>query len=240
MNGDQLVDIFEILESQNYTRNASLSGMYRPGDVIQIIEATSDEEERSLASPVVFLWSSDCFPGKTSRIAPFTLPQTSGTSTASIGLSASKVSSILPSLKLDSAATVDYNLKLENVTVHTMAKGDLSGKFAPYCIDALERQVRGGDKPGWFAVILESVIADKLLLEIKWKADTDADARASIVKRTKKDITKLIKTSDKQASHIELTVDVKSEDSKHTVIETHGSTVLGYRARSMQRNTIQQ
>ena len=236
--GNQLVDVCEILESQGYSCNASLSGMYRPGDIVQITEATPDGKERALAPPVVFLWGADCFPEKTPRVAPFTLPQTSGTSTASIGLGANMVSGILPSLKLDSAATIDYNLKLENVTVQTLAKGDLSGKLSLTCVDALERQTRGGDKPGWFSVILESVIADKLLLVISWKADTNADARASIVRSTKDDLTKLIKKGDTQSSQAELNVGVKSDDTKHTVIETHGSVVLGYRARSMQRNTI--
>lgn len=237
LNGDQLLDICKTLESQGYKCNASLSGMYRPGDVVQTTEVTSDKKEQILASPVVFLWGSDCYPGLTPRVAPFTLPQSWGTSTASIGLNADKVSSILSSLKIDSAATIDYSLKLENVTVQTLAKGDLSGKLSSYCVEALERQVRSNDKPEWFAVIVESVIADKLLLVINWKADTNADARASIVKNTEDDLTSLIMQGGRQSPDSEVSVGVKSDDIKHTIIETSGTVVLGYRARSMQRNS---
>lgn len=240
INGDQLQGVCEILENQGYSCNASLSGTYRPGDVVQIKEAAPDSGERKLASPVIFLWGTDCFPGQTPRVAPFTLPQISGTSTASIGLNANELSGILSSLNLNSTATIDYNLKLENVTVQTLAKGDLSGKLAPKCIEALERQFRSQDKPEWFAVVLESVLADKLLLEINWNADTDADARASIVKSTKDDLITLIKKGDSRSAENESNVGVKSEDTKHTIIETNGSVVLGYRARSMQRNSIEQ
>ena len=89
-------------------------------------------------------------------------------------------------------------------------------------------------------MILESVIADKLLLEINWKADTDAGARASIVNSTKDDLITLVKQGDSLSSDNESSVGVKSEDTKQTIIETNGSAVLGYRARPLQRNSIEQ
>lgn len=239
LDGDQLVDVFETLESQGYSHNVGLSGMYRPGDIVQVMEAMPGGKEQMLPAPIIFLWASDCFPERSPRIAPFTLPQTSGTSSARLGLGANGVSAILPSLELDSAATVDYNLKLENVTVQTLAKGDLSGNLSPYCIEALERQVRAGDKADWFAVVLESVVSDKLLLEIKWKDATSVDARASIVKNMENDLVQLAKKEGKKLPVPEVNVGVKSEDAKRTIIETHGSVVFGYRARSMQRSIVE-
>ncbi len=234
--GDQLLDVCDTLGAQSYSCNKGLSDMYRPGDIIQTKESAPDGSEHLLASPAVLLWGSDCFPEQSPRIAPFTLPQSSGTGTASLGINAEKLPGLLSSLQFDSSATVDYSLKLENVTVHTLAKGDLSGKVSAYCIEALERQIRSGDKPEWFSVILESVIAEKLLLEINWKSDTGADARASIVENTSDQLSSLVTNDDSDAQK-ELGVAVKSEDQKRTLIESNGSVVLGYRARSMQRNS---
>jgi hypothetical protein len=234
MNEDQLLDVCETLSAQGYQCNTSLSGQYQAGDVVQLIEATVDGGEQRLPKPAVFLWGADCFPGQIPNVAPMTLPESSGSKTASLGFSADNVpGGIVSSLGLNGSASVDFDLQLDNVLVHTLAKGDLSGNLSAHCTNALERQLRSGDKPHWFGVVLESVTADKLLLTIDWKANTSARAKADIIAGTKGGLGKLVESGDSDtASSIEL----ENEDARQTVIETHGTVVLGYRVRPMQRN----
>jgi hypothetical protein len=234
MDEDHLLDVCETLSAQGYQCNTGLSGLYRPGDVVQLIEATLDGGEQRLASPAVFLWGADCFPGQTPNVAAMTLPESSGSKTASLGFSGDKIpGGIVSSMGFNGSASVDFNLKLDNVLVRTLAKGDLSGNLSAHCIKALERQIRSGDKPHWFGVVLESVTADKLLLTIDWKANTSAEAKADIIASTKGRLGNLVESPDDNTA---LSIEVEHEDTRQTVIETNGTVVLGYRVRPMQRN----
>ncbi len=73
-----LGDIFEILERQGYQANVGLAGIYEPGNILQTTQAGLDGKPAALASPLVFAWGSDCFPGRTPHIAPFVLPDSQG------------------------------------------------------------------------------------------------------------------------------------------------------------------
>jgi hypothetical protein len=232
---EPIQDIFGILESQGYTSNTGFSGAFNPGTVVQTIESGPDGQERELPTPVVFLWSSDCFPDMTPRISPFVLPQTRGTSSASLTIGADALTKLFPLLQVDSSAIVDYSLKIENPQVYTFAKGDLSGQFSEKCVQAYDQQIEAGDKPEWFALILDAIVAEKLAFEMGWKANTSAEARAAATKEAGDALSRVLGATSPGENTPGASVNLESEDEKHTVIAAEGHIVVGYRARPMQR-----
>lgn len=232
---EPIEDIFEILEDQGYSSNAGFSGAFAPGNVVQIRESGPDGRERKLPTPVVFLWGSDCFPNMTPRVNPFVLPQTRGTSSASLTVGADALTKLFPLLQVDSKAVVDYTLKIENPRVHTFAKGDLSGRFSEKCVQAYDQQIEAGDKPEWFALILDAIVAEKLAFEMGWRADTSAEARAAATRQAEDALSHILETTNSGEKAPGTSLHLASEDSEHTVIAAEGHVVVGYRARPMQR-----
>jgi hypothetical protein len=169
--------------------------------------------------------------------APFVLPQAqSGTKAVSLTLGAEGLARFVPSLELDGDAVADYNLRIDNPRVYTFAKGDLSGSFSDKCVRAYDRQIRAGDKPAWFAIILDAVVAEKLVLEMTWKENVSAEARTKAATNAENALAvnadgSLLDKDSPQAS-----VSLASEDKEHTVITADGPVVIGYRSRSLMRN----
>jgi len=232
---EPISDVFKILEDQGYSANVGFSGAFSPGNVVQIKESGSDGQVRELPTPVVFLWGSDCFPNMTPRISPFVLPQTSGTSSASLNVGAEALAELFPLLKIDTKAIVDYTLKIENPRVHTFAKGELSGRFSENCVLAYDRQIKAGDKPEWFALILDAIVAEKFAFELGWSADTSAEARAAATKQAEDDLSRMLQSTNSGKEVPGASLRLASEDRKHTTIAAEGYVVVGYRARSLQR-----
>jgi len=235
MKPTPIPDIFKILQDQGYSANIGFSGVFGPGNVVQIAERGPNREERTLPTPVLFLWGADCFPGMTPRIDPFALPQTSGMSSASLNVGAEALAKLVPKLQVDSRAIVEYTLKIENLRVHTFAKGDLSGSFSDKCVHAYDRQISAGDKPEWFAIILDAVVAERLNFEMKWSADTSAKERAAATRDAEEALSQMLTTARPGKEAPEASVQLKSQDQEHTIIAAEGPVFIGYRARPMQR-----
>ncbi|MEN8165970.1 MAG: DUF4384 domain-containing protein [Pseudomonadota bacterium] len=227
--------LFNILKEQGYSPNVGFSGAFSPGNLVQIKEPDSNGGERSLKTPIVFLWSSDCFPGINPRVAPFVLPQSRGTSKASLTIGADMLTKLVPSLQIDSNAIVDYTLRIENPRVHTLAKGDLSGRFSEKCVQAYDRQIEAGDKPEWFAVIHDAILAEELVFEIDWRANSSAEARAEATRETTGALNQMLETASPEKQAPAASVDITSEDREHTVIKAGGPVIIGYRTRPLQR-----
>jgi hypothetical protein len=230
-------DLFSILKEQGYQANRGFSGVFAPGNIVQLAEEGANGEDRTLPTPVIFLWGADCFPGETPRKAPFVLPQTkSGTSTASLTLGAEGLAKLVPSLQLDGDAVADYNLRIDDPLVYTFAKGDLSGHFSDKCVRAFDRQIRAGDKPSWFAIILDAVIAEKLVLDMTWKENVSAEARAKAAASAKNALAEKAEGAVLDTGSPQASVHLASEDKEHTVLTADGPVVIGYRTRSLMRD----
>lgn len=224
-----------ILKKQGYTPNVGFSGVFSPGNVVQVKEQGADGNEHSLVTPVVFLWSSDCFPGMTPKVDPYVLPQISGTRSASLNIGTKALSRFIPSLQTDNKAVIAYTLKVVNPHVHTFAKGIISGQFSQKCVQAYDRQIKAGDKPEWFAVIVDAIIADQLTLEIEWNANTSAEARAEATRQATGALSRIQKTTSAGDKSPEVSIRLKSEDKERTVIAAEGAVIIAYRARPLQR-----
>lgn len=226
-----LRDIFRILNEQGYTANVGLSGIFRPGNVIQVMEGGPDRPERQLLSPLLFLWGSDCFPDAELRESYFALPEYAGASSASLSLEPSMLVRLLPKLRVESRAVADYSLKLENTRVQTIARADLSGRFSEKCVEALRQTLDDGDKIAWFAVVVEAVVSDSLAFEVRWKIDSSAEARAAFKNELQQSLASVGGEHGRSGG---LEVNLAADDEKKTVISAKGLVVIGYRARPME------
>ena len=123
---EPLSDVFETLERQGYQPDTSLSGPFLPGNVLQVAEPGPDGEGRPLPTPILFLRAEDCFSGQTLEEMPFPLPEVDGTSKASLGLEAARLSRVLPGLEAQDTAKAKYRMKFDRPQRLIYAKGDLS------------------------------------------------------------------------------------------------------------------
>ncbi len=215
-----LSDVFRLLEEQGYTPNVGLSDLYQPGTVIQTMESGPDGEERRLASPLPFLWGSDCFPGLEPRESPFVLPESTGKAAASLSLGAESLARLVPALALDDDALVRYRLELENPRLLTVTRPEVSRNFSEACVKALSQTLADGDRMEWFSVIVQAVVADALHFEMQWQSDASAEARLELRNRARKAL-------GSPSGKLGLTAD----DEKKTVLQADGLVVLAYRAR---------
>src|SRR5215472_3273475 len=163
-------DFFVLLDQRGYTPNVGFSGVFRPGNVIQVAEDGPDAKERTLVTPIVVAWAENCFPNRTPRTLEFTLPEVQGESSADLTLTGNMLSRMLPSLDFHNKAVANYTLTLENVRIQTFAKADLSSEFSAPCVANLRTAIGGGDKVEWFRVVLEAIVADAL--NFKWSGKT--------------------------------------------------------------------
>lgn len=218
---------------QGYTPNAGFSGLYQPGAVIQTTERGPDGQEKALSTPLLFLRGESCFPGKTPIQSVYALPDSTGTSSASLKVGAKLVGRFLPSLTLDSTVVADYSLAFDNPHVLAFAKGDISQQFSQSCLRSFDRELKAGDKMEWFSVIQEVVAADALKLEISWKSGTKAEERVDARKKLQKSLSGA--SAARPAGGIPFAADaeVSAEDDRKTVLSVQGPVVIAYRARAL-------
>ena len=225
-------EVFEALAAQGYEANVGFSGNYQPGNVLRIMEEGPDGKDQSLPTPVVFKWASDCFPGQQPRSAQFLLADSQGSSSASMALGVDEIARVLPSLKLDSKAVSNYQIKFEDMSVRTLAAGDLSGGFSEICVESLSRAIDAGDKPAWFSVVLETIVADGLSMEVEWKSDIDSTTKSSLTETAMNTLSQ-IATPDATGTQ-SATVGISMQDQRRTVLSTDRPVIVAYRMRPIQ------
>jgi len=231
MKPNPVKDVFQILSEQGYSANIGFADDFEPGNVIQIAEGGVDGHDRVFATPLTFMWASDCFPAIKTRDSTFVVPESQGTSSASLTIDAAAMSRFVPSLNVGSTAVADFAIRFANPRVRTIPRGELSGSLSTKCVRALDREISTGDKVEWFQVIVESVVADGFSFEMTWKAGTSADVRRSVVEDTSG---KLSRLADKGTSNAIIpagVVRVAQDDHQKTVLATDRPVVIAYRSR---------
>ncbi|MCP4657548.1 MAG: DUF4384 domain-containing protein [bacterium] len=218
-----LADVFGPLADQGFTPNVGLSDLYQPGNVIQTRRAGADGEAHALPTPLPFLWAKDCFPGLDPIESRFVLPESSGTSSASLRLGAKALARLVPDLTLDDAAVASYSLELENTRIRTITSPQISRDFSPPCVDALQQARADGSPLEWFEVIVQAVVADAFRFEMEWRSESSAEARAALSNR-----------AGKALSSGSGEVAVASNDEHRTLLRADGGVVLGYRTLSIE------
>jgi hypothetical protein len=229
-------NVFRLLESKGYTPNPGFSGLFRPGNVIQVTDEAADGKEHPIATPLVFAWSDECFPGQVPRTQEFTINQGTGSRGAGLKVGSQAAMRLIPSLKLDSEAVADYSLSLENTRVQAFAKGDLSGGFSTSCVDKLKRAIRAGDKVEWFRLILAAIVADAVTIQVHWKEDTSADTKLQLTRDAQSALESTVTSgaSDKSSG---VQVGITSNSNQETTISARGLVIIGYQARPIQPET---
>lgn len=226
-------DFFVSLDRRGYTPNIGFSGVFRPGNVIQVSEEGPDAKERTLLTPIVVAWADKCFPNQIPRTLEFTLPEFRGESSADLTLTGNMLSRIFPSLDVDNKAVSNYSLTLENVRIQTYAKTDLSSEFSAPCVATLRTAINGGDKVEWFRVVLESIVADALTLQMDWNSNASMETREKVAKNAGTALNQSLATGT-GSDAAELKVAVKTNDTKRTIVSARGFVIVGYRARPLQ------
>ncbi len=229
-----LGDIFEILEQQGYQANVGLSGIYEPGNILQTTQEGPDGQPAALASPLVFAWGSDCFPGRTPRVAPFVLPDSQGTQASSISVGASILSLLIPSLNFSHQTLADYRLDLENTQIYTFAKGDLSRQFSEKCVRALSQAIEDGDKIEWFSIIVEAVIAESLTLEMNWQSGSSLEGRSAQRNQIMQQLGSILSGYSESIRPPGSGLELLHDSEKKSVIRTDSPVIVGYRIRPLQ------
>jgi hypothetical protein len=227
-----LVDFFQVLQAQGYTPNAGLNGSLEPGAIIQTTERGPDGQEKALAPPLLFLRAGTCFPDKSPLQSPYALPDSTGTSSASLTLGAAFADKFLPSLGLDSSDAADYSLTFDNPHVLTFARGELSQQFSKACLTSFNRELKAKDKLEWFTVIVEVVAADALNFEITWKSETTVEARNTAKEKMKKTLA-AAKVPREKGMPVSAEVRVDSKENNRTALSVDGPVILAYRTRPL-------
>ena len=233
------IDVFTLLQTNGYTPNPAFSGLLRPGNIIQVTELGTDGKEHQMAVPLLFAWADDCFPGQVPRTQEFTLPQGTGSSSGGLDVSKEAAAALMPSLNLHSEAVADYSLRLENTRVQAFAKGDLSGGFSKPCVAKLNTATRAGDKIEWFRLILASVVADAVTLQVQWKQTSSADARSRVAENATRALAQTGATDSSPDGGSGLNIGITNNSQKETTISARGLVIVGYQARPIQPSTSQ-
>ena len=228
-----LEDFFVLLDQRGYTPNVGFSGVFRPGNIIQVAEQGSDAKDRQLATPLVVAWADKCFPGRTPRTLEFTLPEFRGQSSADLTLSGKMLSRMMPSLNLENNAVASYSLTLEDTRIQTFAKADLSSEFSAPCVAALQTAIDGGEKVEWLRVVVEAVVADALTLQVDWKDNASMETRENVANTASKALRRTAAAGN-AGDNSELKVAVTKSDTKQTTVSAKGFVIVGYRARPLQ------
>jgi hypothetical protein len=201
---------------------------------VQLVERGPDGEERPLRSPQVFMWGADCFPNLEPHLSGFVLPDTTARTSASLGLDDLRLTSLMPELSPSSVAVGEVRLKFGNPRVESLARGDLSGRFSPSCVEALRRTVRAGDRFEWFGVVVDAVVSDSVELEIHWKLDASAEAKQSAAGAAESSLAAVLQQDPGDGDGEEsLAVRLAATDERHTSFSGRGRLVIGYRTRPL-------
>lgn len=224
-----LVPVFEHLETHGYVPNRSLGGRYQPGDVIQIADPGP------LVTPILALRSEMCFPGLEPTTSPFPLPDDTGSSKASFGLSGAQIAKIFPGLAIDDSVATSSHLVFDRPRVVTVPKLEISGYFSGDCILRLETARAAGDRIEDYATVSEAVIADGMTLEVTWKRGTSAEAQAEIRQQTESALQDVAPTQVAGDTLVTAgTVKEQVAGERRSVWKVEAPMTLGYRTRPMQ------
>jgi len=229
-----LEDFFALLDQRGYTPNIGFSGVFRPGNVIQVAEQGSGAKDRQLVTPLVVAWADKCFPGRTPRTLEFTLPEFQGQSSADLTLTGNMLARMMPSLNFENNAVAKYSLTLQNTRIQTFAKADLSSEFSAPCVATLRTAIDGGEKVEWLRVVIEAIVADALTLQVDWKDNASMETREKVANRAGKTLSQTAAASNTGGDNSELKVAVTKSDTKRTTVSAQGFVIVGYRARPLQ------
>jgi len=229
-----LTDTFGLLKERGYVPNPGFSGVFRPGTIIQISERGSDGNDTQLRAPLPFAWSDECFPGKTPRNLEFSLPNSTGGSSAGLAIDGSMVTKWMPSLSLQNDAASNYSLSLENTRIQAFAKGDLSENLAATCVQKLKNAIQAGDKTEWFQVVMESVTAESLQFHVLWKDNASATVKREFTNKITNSLAQTAQGSTGESADRKLKIDVTDSSSRQTEITAKGEVVFAYRARTLE------
>jgi Domain of unknown function (DUF4384) len=218
------------LAQEGYTPNAGLSRLYAPGNVIQTAEMGPGGGPKALSPPLVVVWASECFPGQEPRESPFAVAAESGRSSRALSLNGPAVLSFLPGLNLQAGGVSEHRLTLENPRVRAFAKADLSGRLSPQCVSSLSGATKAGDRPEWFAVVVEAVVVDSLRLEIRWSSGVDFSAREQLTANAAQALNAVAGTGSARGAGAK----IAWADETTTSIELGGAAIVAYRARPLQ------
>jgi len=231
---EDLKDFFALLDQRGYTPNIGLSGVFRPGNIIQVAEQGTDGKDHQLVTPLVVAWADKCFPTLTPRTLEFTLPEFQGQSSADLTLSGNMLSRMVPSLNLENSAASKYSLTLQNTRIQSYAKTDLSSQFSAPCVASLQTAIDGGDKIEWLRVVIEAIVADAVTLQVDWKDSASMQVREDLATKAGQTLSHTVTASNTSGSNSELKVAVTNNDTKSTTLSAKGFVIVGYRARPLQ------
>ncbi|HET8541004.1 MAG TPA: DUF4384 domain-containing protein [Anaeromyxobacter sp.] len=223
-------DVLRGLAHEGYTPNPGLSASFEPGNVVQVAEGGPEGTARALSPPLVAAWRSDCFPADEPRESPFALAETSARSTRAFALEGPAILKLLPSLGIDASSATSQRLTFENPRVRSFAKTDLSERLSRRCVERLARAMRAGDRPEWFAVVLEAITVDRLRLEIAWAAGVDARVRESVTASAGRVLEAVAGAGAGRGGG----ASISTSDETHSVVEVSGAAIVAYRARPLQ------
>lgn len=218
------------LAQEGYTPNVGLSRLFEPGNVIQTAEMGPGGKPRALSPPLVAVWASDCFPGQEARESPFAVAAESARSDRGFSLKGPEALSFLPGLNLEARGVSEHRLTLKNPRVRAFAKADLSGKLSPQCVSSLSGAMKAGDRPEWFAVVVEAVVVDSLRLEIRWSSGVDLSVREKLTANAAQALNAVAGAGSARGAGAK----VAWADETTTSIELGGAAIVAYRARPLQ------
>jgi TIR domain len=216
-------DVFQMVRDLGFKPNTRVLTPLEPGTVIHIAGFPD-------ASPKVMMWGSDCFPGIASREGDKILFGADADAGLSVG--ASGLGHLLRrSLSIEQAAAT-VSLRFGDVHKLTFAKGELSGRFADTCVEAMRRAIEAGDPWESFATIDETLVADTIAITIDWKRDSVPTLREdALIELRSAFATPTVTAGKAESSDL---VNVAHVDASRSVMTIKRRIVLGYTARPMQ------
>jgi len=216
-------DLDAQLVQAGFELNPGFAASFRPGDVIQIVETDGKGGGRPLPRPVLFLRHEDCFPMQAPTTAAFALASRSGQRSGSLQVQGAVARRLLPGLRLSGQEVRSYALTIERPQVATLARADLSGRFAHTCVERFQEALDSGDRPAWFGTVNETVVADALTFTVEWHAKTSGEIRKRLASDLRRDL-----------PGVGGPVATALDSSEKTVLRAPGPVLLAYRYRPME------
>ena len=227
--------MFRVLESRGFRANPGLAGSFEPGTLVQVRERDGAGAERDLPEPVVFKWGRECFPALEPQDLQYALPESSGKLSDQLDFDGTVVDKEAPALSLKDQSVASYRLRFGRARLRAFAKGDLSGGFAPACVDALDRATASGEPASWYRLVLETVTVDSLDYEIEWRQATDSSSRAALADLLRRQLA----GSLGRASGPSVAIEAKATAEDRTVLSVSAQAILAYRLRPVELAEVQ-
>ena len=178
------------LRDAGYQLNSQLDDDYTPGTIVQVEEAmgAGATASRPLPSPVVLNWGDECF-ATHPRSRRFALSGCDQSSEVIFGVGADLGTAWAPRLSLQLREGASYQLGFGDVFKLTRAKGNMSNKFSDECVESYRVAVTR-DRPEWFKVVQETVVATGLKYEFRFQDQLGLEARVAVAKDAKEQLSK--------------------------------------------------